>query len=146
MDTFQPSQLVFFTVFLLFNILTIHPKPKLCGWGPGGIVKKNLSDSNGRRDRLEPLGIFISYGTKQNDHYNFKTKIQIIQTIHDIWQSRNLTLFKRCLITKSLVLSQFVHPISILDIPNDYIKAADSAIFKFIWKKRKTKSSTKLCS
>ena len=64
-------------------------------------------------------------------------KMQKIETVHDIWQSRNLTLFGRCLIAKSLALSQLIHPISILGIPKDYIKAADSIIFQFIWRKKK---------
>ena len=93
---------------------------------------------------IRALGIFISYDTKQNDLYNFKTKIQKIETVHDIWQSRNLTLFGRCLITKSLALSQLIHPFSILDIPKDYIKAADSVIFQFIWRKKKDKIKRKV--
>lgn len=39
-------------------------------------------------------------------------------------------------LAKSSAISQLVHSISILDIPEDYIKAADSEIFKFIWKKK----------
>ena len=70
--------------------------------------------------------------------------MQKIETVHDIWQSRNLTLFGRCLITKSLALSQFIHPFSILDIPKDYIKAADSVIFQFIWRKKKDKIKRKV--
>ena len=58
---------------------------------------------------------------------NFKTKIQKIEAIHDIWEYRNLTLFGRCLITKTLVISQLIHSFLIIDIRIDYIKAAYSA-------------------
>ena len=70
--------------------------------------------------------------------------MQKIETVHDIWQSRKLTLFGRCLITKGLALSQLIHPFSILDIPKNYIKAADSVIFQFIWRKKKDKIKRKV--
>ena len=56
-------------------------------------------------------------------------KFQKIDTIHGIWQSRNLTLFGRCLITKSLGISQLVHSTSILDIAKEYIQNVDTMIF-----------------
>ena len=43
--------------------------------------------------------------------------MQNLDTILGIWNSRNLTLFGKCLITKSLGISQLhvVHPLSNLD-------------------------------
>ena len=67
-----------------------------------------------------------------------------IDTFHGIWQSRNLTLFGRCLITKSLGILQLVHSTSILDIPNEYIQNVDTMIFKFIWKNKKDKINRKV--
>ena len=94
---------------------------------------------------IRALGIdlHLIWHTKQNDNYNFKEELQEIGTVHGIWKSRNLTLFGRCLITKSLAILQLVHPISILDIPKDYITVTDSEIVKFIWKKRRVISSVK---
>ena len=67
-----------------------------------------------------------------------------LDVIHGIWQSRNLTLFGRCLITKSLGISQLVHSTSILDIPKEYIQNVDTMIFKFIWKNKKDKINRKV--
>ena len=85
---------------------------------------------------IRALGIFISYHQKQNERKNFKAKIDKLSTILDLWQSRSLTLFGRCLIAKSLGISQLVHSISILDTPPEYIKDINSLIFRFIWKKK----------
>ena len=62
-----------------------------------------------------------------------------MQSIFDVWNCRNLTLFERCLIAKSLGISQFVNTISNLNISKAYIQAVNSAIFKFIWKQKKDK-------
>ena len=66
---------------------------------------------------LRVLGTYISYNEKQNKEFNFKGKMQNLDTILGIWNSRNLTLFGKCLITKSLGISQLhvVHPLSALD-------------------------------
>ena len=113
--------------------LRLNPSKTKALWlGPWRHCKEKPFGFKWPERPIRALGIFISYDTKQNDLYNFKTKMQKIETVHDIRQSRNLTLFGRCLITKSLALSQLIHPFSILDIPKDYIKAADSVIFQFI--------------
>lgn len=39
------------------------------------------------------MGIFISYDEKENEKYNFMLKLQKLNTIHDIWNCRSLTLF-----------------------------------------------------
>ena len=41
----------------------------------------------------------------------FNSKLQKLKTILDVWNCRSLTLFGRCLITKSLGISQLVHSI-----------------------------------
>ena len=60
-----------------------------------------------------------------------------MQSIFDVWNCRNLTIFGRCLIAKSLGIAQLVHMISNLNISKAYIQAVNSAIFKFIWKNKK---------
>ena len=63
--------------------------------------------------------------------------MQNLDTILSIWNSRNVTLFGKCLITKSLGISQLhvVHPLSTLDFLTQLlVQAVNSSIFKFIWK------------
>ena len=93
------------------------------------------------KEPIRALGIFISYHQKQNEVKNFKAKVDELSTILDIWQSRNLTLLGRVLITKCLRISQLVYSMSILDTTYEYIKATNSLFLKFIWKK---KSKTRL--
>ena len=85
------------------------------------------------------LGSYVSYHVKQNEKFNFETKLQKMQSIFDVWNCRNLTIFGRCLITKSLGIAQLVHTISSLNISKAYIQTVNSAILKFIWKNKKDK-------
>ena len=93
---------------------------------------------------IRVLGTFISYNEKENEKPNFTLKLQKLKTIFDVWNCRNLTLFGRCLITKSLGISQLVHTISSLDVPREFLGAVNSTIFKFIWKNKKDKLKRKL--
>ena len=95
------------------------------------------------KEPIRALGIYISYHQKQNELKNFKAKVDKLSTILDIWQSHNLTLLGRVLVTKCLGISQLVYSISILDTPSEYIKATNSLLFKFIWKKSKKKLNEK---
>ena len=98
------------------------------------------------KEPIRALGIFISYHQKQNELKNFKAKVDKLSTILDIWQPRNLTLLGRVLITKCLGISQLVYSMSILDTPSEYIKATNSLLFKFIWKKKQDKIKQKVMS
>ena len=95
---------------------------------------------------IRVLGTFISYNEKENEKYNFTLKLQKLKTILDVWNCRSLTLFGRCLIAKSLGISQLVHSITSLDVPLEYLGAVNSAIFKFIWKNKKDKIKRKVMS
>ena len=90
------------------------------------------------------LGTFISYNEKENEKYNFTLKLQKLKSILDIWNCRSLTIFGRCLIAKSLGISQLIHSLSSLDVPLEYLNAVNSAIFKFIWKNKKDKIKRKV--
>ena len=105
----------------------------------GGIVKKHPSDSSGLKSLSEYLDLTYLYDVKQNEKLNFETKLQKMQGIFDVWNCRNLTIFGRCLIAKSLGIAQLVHTISNLTISKAHIQRVNSAIFKFISKNKKGK-------
>ena len=91
------------------------------------------------RDPVKILGIQFSYDEKQNNYYNFAIKIQKLQTNLDLWKSRNLTLFGKVLIIKSLGLSQLVYSASDLNVPIDFINDNRKKLFSFLWKNKKDK-------
>ena len=68
--------------------------------------------------------------------------MQKLDTILGIWNSRNLTLFGKCLIKKSLGISQLVHPLSTLDFPTQLVQTS----LHLSGKIEETKSNAKLWS
>ena len=127
--------------------LKLNPSKTKALWlGSLRNCKDNPFNFNWPKEPIRILGTFVSYDEKQNEEKNFGQKMQKLDTILDIWNARNLTLFGRCLITKSLGISQLVHCISTLVIPKDCAQAVNSSIFKFIWRKRKDKIKRKVMS
>ena len=55
------------------------------------------------------LGIYFSYNIKENNELNFDKKIQKLETKLDMWSSRDLTIFGRAMLIKTLGISQLIY-------------------------------------
>ena len=84
------------------------------------------------------LGIHVSYDEKGNNELNFNLKIRKLQTNRDMWRSRDLTLFGKVLIIKSLGLSQLNYSASILNGPEDVARTVKTKLFS-LWKNKRNK-------
>ena len=89
------------------------------------------------RNPVKILGIHVSYDEKGNNQHNFDHKLQKLQTNLDLWRARNLTLFGRVLIIKSLALSQLVYATSNLNDPQEIMPIIKTKLFKFSMEKQK---------
>ena len=87
------------------------------------------------------LGIHFSYDDKGNNELNFNQKIRKLQTKLDMhmWSSRDLTLFGRTMILKSLGLSQLVYSASNLVVPPGTVDLVKTKSFTFLWRNKKYK-------
>ena len=85
------------------------------------------------------LGIYFFYDEIKNKHFNFDLKIQKLQTKLDLWKARNLTLFGKVLIIKSLGLSQTVYAASNVNVPNEIKYTIKNKLFGFLWNNKKDK-------
>ena len=74
---------------------------------------------------------------KKNNDLNFNLKLRKLQTRLDMWRARDLTLFGRVLIIKSLGLSKIIHSISNIEVPDGIAGAVRKNLFNFIWKNKK---------
>ena len=57
----------------------------------------------------------------------------------NIWLSRDLTLFGRTMLAKSLGLSQLVYAASMLSVPEAAIQQTQRKLFAFLWKHKSDK-------
>ena len=56
-----------------------------------------------------------------------------------MWRARDLTLFGRVLIIKSLDLSQTIYLSSILNILEGFARLVKTKLFNFLWKNKRDK-------
>ena len=85
------------------------------------------------------LGIHFSYDEKRNNELNFMQKVQRLQTKLDMWSARDLTIFGRAMILKTLGLSQIVYSASNLGVPQGIAETVRTKSFKFLWRNKKDK-------
>ena len=91
------------------------------------------------RSPVRLLGIHVSYDEKGNNELNFNLKIRKLQTNLDMWRSRDLTLFGKVLIIKSLGLSKLIYSASILNVPEEVTRTVKTKLFSFLWKNKRDK-------
>ena len=94
---------------------------------------------------IKMLGVNISANRNEIANLNFPDKVSKIETILNIWRERNLTIFGKVTIIKSLAFSQLVYLLSVLPSPQQgTLKYLESVLFQYIWdgKPDKIKRST----
>ena len=66
---------------------------------------------------------------------NWDSKIEKIELCLQKWSKRDLTLFGKANIIKTLALSQIILPTTLLSVPPEIISILNNLFFKFIWGK-----------
>jgi len=83
------------------------------------------------------LGIYFSYNIKENNELTFDKKIQKLQAKLDMWSSRDLTIFGRAMLIKTLGILQLIYSASNLVVPKGIAEILRTKSFKFLWKNKK---------
>ena len=79
------------------------------------------------------LGHYIHSNIDKAVKMDWDDKLAKLKKILDSWKKRNLTIFGRVTVLKSLALSQITHLIIVDSIPPNFLKTTESIVFKFIW-------------
>ena len=82
------------------------------------------------------LGIYIGHDSQQCYKLNFESKISNIDNLLTEAQKRQLTLFGKVCIIKSLAIAKMTYVSLCLTIPEKVIKEIDMRILRFLWGKR----------
>ena len=91
------------------------------------------------KEPIKFLGTYLSHDTAANNNNNFYIKIRKMETKLNIWRSRDLTLFGRTMLAKSLGLSQLIYAASMLSVPETVIQQTQSKLFAFLWMNKRDK-------
>ena len=82
---------------------------------------------------IKYLGHFIFTNNTEALEIEWISKLKKLRSTLECWKKRNLSLFGRVTVLKSLALSQIIHLIIVDSIPKDILKTLNRMIYQFIW-------------
>ena len=77
--------------------------------------------------------MLVKIKRKQKKKMNWDNKLIKIQFIMNMWKMRNLTLYGKLVIIKSLVISQIVYAATVIDVPEMLARKLEKMIYTFLW-------------
>ena len=88
---------------------------------------------------IKALGAFLLYDSDKNNEENFSSKIHKMKTKLNIWQTRDLLLYVRSMLAKTVGVSQLIYAASMLTVPEPVIQKMQAELFTFLWRNKKDK-------
>lgn len=82
---------------------------------------------------IKCLGIFVGHNKNACDELNWNRKIVKMANILRCWRNRDLTIFGKVQIIKSLALPNIIYSANCCDIPNGVIQRINELIYNFVW-------------
>ena len=88
---------------------------------------------------ISALGISFSYNLRLCEQENFLQKVNKIQTLFNIWSQRDLLLYGKMTIAKTLGLSKLIFVSACTHTPPYYIDIINRLTTNFVWNNKKPK-------
>ena len=88
---------------------------------------------------IKILGIHLSQNKEYMTKYNFDRVFQKFQAVLSMWKMRNLTLYGKVQVVRSLAMSQLLYVCSKLPVPKTFTTKVEKEIVRFVWNGRKPK-------
>ena len=98
------------------------------------ILNLKLSD-----ETVYALGVYFSYDEELATKRNFFGKLPKLKKIVNIWSSRDISIYGRVNIVKTLAISKLTFICSVLDTPKGFTEEVNNIIFDYIWKYKNPK-------
>ena len=95
--------------------------------------------------KLRILGIYFSNGLVSVESENWRTKLDKLELVLNLWKQRELSFLGRALIINVLGVSRFYHIAKIISPPNWVCERLYRLVWSFIWKGRMENISRKRC-
>ena len=96
-------------------------------------------------DPVKYLGIYVGKDKRKQEKMNWDNKLIKIQSIMNMWKMRNLTLYGKIVIIKSLVISQIVYAATVIHVPEMLARKLEKMIYTFIWGAKREKIKRTVC-
>lgn len=138
----------------LFNLLTQfencsglrinQSKSELLWLGSLRHRKDTLLNLKISEDTIYALGVHFSYDEQLAAKRNFFDKLDPLRKVLNIWSSRDISIYGRINIVKTIALSKLTFVCSVLRTPDMFTTEVNKLIFDYVWKYKnpKVKKST----
>ena len=91
------------------------------------------------KESVKALGTFFSKNKTIMNELNWDSKIEKCKNAIDIWKKRNLTLYGRLTVIKSILIPKFTYLAQSLYFPAETQKRINSLLFKYLWNDKNEK-------
>ena len=78
-------------------------------------------------------GVSFSSDTEAFAKDNFEKQLAALEKCLNVWSSRDLTLFRKISIIKSLVRSKIIFISSVLNVPTGFVDQVNKSLSSFVW-------------
>ena len=104
----------------------------------GGMQSAETLDIKWTTEPIKSLGIYFGFNKDKTQKLNWESKMDKLKRVLSVWRRRDLTLYGKSVVLKSLALSQLYYNMSVIETPDYIIKNIESEIFNFLWNGKKT--------
>ena len=94
---------------------------------------------NLNENAIKILGINFTYNPELAVKLNFENKVTQFGTLLNLWKSRNLTIYGRCQVLKSLAMPKLFYICNVMVPPKHVILNVKRKILEFIWNTKRPK-------
>ena len=95
--------------------------------------------------KIRILGVYFSNGLASVESENWRTKLDKLESVLNLWKQRELSFLGRALLVNVLGASRLYHVAKIISPPNWVCERFNRLVWNFIWKGRMENVSRKRC-
>ena len=106
--------------------------------------KDTLLNLRSSEEPIYALGVHFSYEENLADKKNFFDRLDPLRRILNIWSSRDISIYGRIDVVKTIEISKLTFVCSVLNTPDTFANEVNKLIFDYVWKHKnpKVKKST----
>ena len=99
-------------------------------------TSSNFTKVKWTENAVRCLGIYVGHNKIECEKINWTNKVIELQKLLDQWRVRDLTIFGKVTIIKSLALSKLVYSATNTHMPQNIEKEIERILYAFIWNKK----------
>ena len=137
------------SIYSLFDLLALfencsglrinQSKSELLWLGSARHQNDTILNLNQSDEPILALGVYFSYNDKLAAKRNFFDKLDPLKKVLNIWSARDLSIYGRINIVKTLALSKLTFVCSVLETPPMFSEEVNKIIYEYIWKYKQPK-------